>query len=138
MSSVTVNWLRARLMVGVDSRGRTLVIGRDEGQDPHWAGVKASDLLMLSAASCSMYDVVEIMEKQREPLEDIQVICEADQDPKPPHRFTRMHLIYRVRGNIAVEKLERAIQLSHDKYCSVLATIRPNLKFSSEYEIIDN
>jgi putative redox protein len=123
-------------MVGVDSRGRTLVIGRDENQDPMWAGVKASDLLMLSAASCSMYDVVEILEKQREPLEDIQVECEADQDPDPPYRFTRMHLKYKVYGKISPEKLERAITLSQDKYCSVLATIRPNLTFSSEYEIL--
>lgn len=137
MGMITVNWLRARLMVGIDSRGKAVVIGRDEKQNPNWEGIKASDLLMLAAASCSMYDVLEIMEKQREPVEDMQVLCEADQLPEPPHRFTRLHLKYLVTGKVSAEKLERAIKLSQDKYCSVLATIRPNLDFSSEYEIIE-
>lgn len=137
MSSVVINWVRSRLMVGVDSRGNSIVIGRDQKQEPVWSGVKASDLLLISAASCSMYDVVEILEKQREPLEDIQVFCDGEQAPEPPHRFLTLHLKYRVYGKISPEKLERAIQLSQDKYCSVLATIRPNLRFSSEYEIVD-
>ena len=71
MSVVSVKWIESKLMLGVDSNGTTVALSNALERDPIWRGVIPSDMLLIAAASCSMYDVVEILEKQREPLEDL-------------------------------------------------------------------
>ncbi|NUM47157.1 MAG: OsmC family protein [Anaerolineales bacterium] len=134
-STVALTWIESKLMTGADSFGHPLVIGSSSEKDPKWAGLKPSDLLLLAAASCSTYDVVEILTKQREPLLGLDVQCTGEQEPEPPYRFTKIHLHYKVTGNINPAKLERAIQLSEDKYCSVINTLKPTVEFTSDYEL---
>lgn len=138
MSTITVKWVESKLMVGVDTRGVPIVISSIPERDPKWMGLKASDLLLISAASCSMYDVLQILKKQRMNVDHLEVICEGTQLNDPPYKFTHIHLKYIARGKIAADKLERAIYLSQDKYCSVLATLRPSVEISHEYEIISD
>lgn len=136
MSKVVVRWLESRLMVGTDSNGNSIVIGKLKDDKVSASGMKPSDLLLLAAASCSSYDIVEILTKQREPLKDLQVICEGIQLDKPPYNFTKIHLHYIVTGDVEAKKLETAIQLSEDKYCSVINTLRPGVSITNDYEII--
>ena len=136
MGTVTLRWVEGLLMVGTDSTGHSIVIGRSPEDKDSFVGLKASDLLLLAAAACSVYDVVEILAKQREPLQDLKVFCTGDQLPDPPYTFTKIHLHYQVKGAVDEKKLARAIQLSEDKYCSVISTLRPSVPVSSDYEII--
>jgi putative redox protein len=135
--TVNLKWTGARMMLGVDSRGSTIPIGFNREEEPPWNGIKPSDLLLLAAASCSAYDVVEILQKQREPLESLEIQCQGEQITEQPYNFVSINLKYRIRGDVTPKKVERAIQLSEDKYCSVLATLRAGVKISSEYEILD-
>jgi putative redox protein len=123
-------------MVASDSNGHSVVVGKSPDPDFEWAGIKPSDLLLMAVASCSVYDVVEILTKQREPLENMKVTCEGEQMPEPPYTFTRIHVHYLVRGRVQPERLEKAIALSEDKYCSVISTLRPGVPITSDYEII--
>ncbi len=134
--TVNLRWAGARLMLGVDSRGATIPIGYDREKEPPWNAVKPSDLLLLAAASCSAYDVVTILEKQREPLRGLEVQCTGEQLSEQPYQFVSVHLHYVISGDIDPKKVARAIQLSEEKYCSVLATLRPGVKLSSDYEIM--
>lgn len=137
MGTVTLRWLESLLMVGTDSNGHSIVIGKNPEGDPPWNGIKPSDLLLLAAASCSAYDVVTILTKQREPMEDMKVVCSGEQLPEPPYAFTEIHLHYIVTGAINPEKLEKAIQLSEVKYCSVICTLSAGgLQVTSDFEII--
>lgn len=136
MATVTIRWVEGTLMVGTDSNGHSIVIGRNPDDPKTNIGVKASDLLLLSAAACSAYDVAEILAKQREPLQDLKLVCSGEQLSEPPYRFTKIHLHYRVVGDVAQDKVERAIRLSEEKYCSVLNTLRAGVELSSDYEII--
>jgi putative redox protein len=133
--TVNIKWTGARMMMGVDSRGAAIPIGFNREADPVWSGAKPSDLLLLAAASCSAYDVVEILQKQREPLEGLDIQCTGEQITEQPYKFVTVHLKYIIKGAVNPKKVERAIQLSEEKYCSVLATLRPALEISSEYEI---
>jgi putative redox protein len=135
--SVNIKWAGARMMLGVDSRGAAIPIGYNRDADPTWNGVKPSDLLLLAAASCSAYDVIEILEKQRESVDELNVQCTGEQITEQPYKFVAVHLKYIIRGAVDPKKVERAIRLSEEKYCSVLATLRPSLTLSSEYEIIE-
>ena len=80
--------------------------------------------------------MVDILQKQREPLEGLDIQCSGEQITEQPYNFVRLHLKYIIKGAVNPQKVERAIHLSEDKYCSVLATLRPSLEISSEYEII--
>ncbi len=136
MGQVSIQWVNSQLMVGADSFGHPLVMGSWPEQSPEWAGLKPSDLLLLSAAACAAYDVVMILGKQREPLEGLMVACTGEQLPDPPYTFTAIHLHYTARGAVNPAKLARAITLSEDKYCSVVNTLKPVVKITSDFEIL--
>lgn len=135
-STVYVKWIESTLMTGMDSRGRSIVIGTNKDSNPEWLGVKPSDLLLLAAASCSAYDVINILKKQREPIEDMEIVCTGEQISDPPYTFVSLNLKYLLRGEVNVDKLERAIYLSEEKYCSVISTLQPSVKITSSYEIL--
>lgn len=135
MGTVTLRSVEGHLMVASDSNGHSIVIGKSPDPGFAWYGVKPSDLLLMSAAACSAYDVVEILGKQKQPMRDLKIIVQGDQAPEPPYEFTRIHLHYVVYGKVDSQKLEKAIQLSEEKYCSVLCTLRPGVPLSSDFEI---
>ena len=134
---VKLEWLRSRMFVGTDHLGHSLAIGYQREDEPSGQGVNPSDMLLLSAASCSAYDVVQILEKSKQPLEDLKVDVTAEQSQENPFPYVSLHFIYRIWGDIPPEKIQRAMQLSEDKYCSVLATLKPGLTFTSEFVIED-
>ena len=136
MSTITLRWIESHFMVGSDSNGHSIVIGKSPDPDFQWAGIKPSDLLLLAVASCSAYDVVEILIKQREPLVGYKVMCEGNQMTDPPYTFTDINLRYLVWGDVNPAKLQRAICLSEDKYCSVISTLRLGVPIASDYEIL--
>ncbi|MFO8036496.1 MAG: OsmC family protein [Anaerolineales bacterium] len=133
--SVKLEWVGSRMFAGTDSKGHSLTIGYNRDHRPESQGASPSDLLMLSAASCSAYDVVEILEKQKQPLEGLSVTVTGTQKKDPPTKYLSMHLTYRVKGDVEPEKLERAIQLSEEKYCTVSITLRQCVDITSEYKI---
>lgn len=136
MASVVVRWIKSHLMVGTDSNGNSIVIGKLMDDQKAASGMKPSDLLLLAAASCSGYDIADILIKQREPIKNLQVNCDGIQLDKPPYNFTKIHLHYIVSGAVEENKLEKAIKLSEEKYCSVINTIRPGVQITNDYEII--
>jgi putative redox protein len=136
MGTITLRWVDRTLMVGTDSTGHSIVIGRSPENHDNFIGVKPSDLLLISVASCTAYDVLEILSKQREPLVDLKILCSGEQMNDPPYTFKKIHLQYQIKGNVDPVKLERAIKLSEEKYCSVISTLQQSVPVSSEYEIL--
>jgi len=138
MRTVAVNWVVSQLMTGVDSVGHPLVIGSWPEKDPEWSGPKPADLLLLSAAACSAYDVMMILSKQRAVLESLEIACTGEQEPNPPYAFTSIHLHYIFKGpGLDPKKVERAIRLSEDKYCTVVNTLKPAVTISSDFEMVE-
>lgn len=92
------------------------------------------NLLAVSLAACTAADVVEILEKMRVPLAALEVKVDGDRRPEPPRRYTRIRLEYRVRGvaDEAESKLRRAVALSHEKYCSVLHSLRGDIEVTTD------
>lgn len=135
MGTVNLQWVKPYLFVANDSRGYSLNISSLSNEVGGRMGAKASDLLLISAAACSSWDVAEIMTKQRQPLRDLQVRCTGEQMSDPPYTFTKIHIVYTAYGPVDPDKLEKAIRLSEDKYCSVISTLRLGVPVTSEFEI---
>ena len=102
-------------------------------------GVKPSDLMSMALIGCSSYDVVEILQKQRQDLQQLKVTAESIQDDDPPWRFRRIHIHYQAVGKgIDSEKLGKAIQISEEKYCSVYATLKDAVEITHDFEVVES
>lgn len=135
MSVVTLRWVEDRLMVGTDSNGHSIAIGKQPGKSDEFAGMKASDLLLLSVAACAAYDVIGILIKGRETFQALKVTCTGEQKPEPPFSFTSISLQYEVTGPVKKDRMERAVRLVEEKYCSVISTLRSGVPILCEYVI---
>ena len=139
MSTVNMKWIDGELFVGVDSFGHTIVTGSWPAQEPEWAALKPSDLLLLGLIGCAGYDVVTILKKQREQLTGLEMSCTGEQMDEAPYAFTKIHIDYRLAGHdLSENKVRRAIQLSEEQYCSVAATVRGVAEITSSYTILDS
>ena len=101
-------------------------------------GVKPSDMMAMALIGCSSVDVVEILKKQRQDLQELKVTAQSTQDDDPPWRFRKIHIHYQAIGkDIDLEKLGKAIRISEEKYCSVYATLRDAIEITHDYEVVE-
>ncbi len=136
MSEITLRQIDNKMMAASDSNGHSIVVGLSPLHQKQWVGVKPSDLLLISIAACASYDVVEILNKRREDYHDLVIACSGEQHDEPPYAFYKIHLSFKLRGSVDPVQLERAIQLSMTKYCSVINTLRPDVPVTSDFEIL--
>jgi putative redox protein len=131
MSTVQVKWLEGKQFVGIDSTSHSVVIS----SPADGVGMKPSDLLLVSLAGCTAYDVVEILGKKRQKLQGLTVEVSAEQESDAPWTFRRIHTVYRLRGEVSEKAAKQAIELSESKYCSVAATLRAAAELTWELVI---
>lgn len=93
------------------------------------------DALVISLASCSAIDVVDYLEKRRTPASSLSVSVRFSRAPNPPRRLTDALLTYRVASASPREHVERAVQLSFEKYCSVAGSLAPDTRLDYEIEL---
>jgi putative redox protein len=133
MSDVTLRWTGEGLtFVSTTAHGAPILTGND----PDGPGAKPSDLLPLSLAACTVYDVVVILRKQRQDLQGLEVRVTSEQDEDPPWSFRAIHMHFLVHGAVDDRKVARAIDLSESKYCSVAATLRSVVRLSHSHEVV--
>jgi putative redox protein len=137
MGKASVAWVQKLQFVGTDSTRHSVVVSAAD--EENGVGMKPSELLLISLASCTAYDVVNILQKKRKELRLFRIDIEAEQEAESPWAFTRIHLHYVVAGeNISARDVSKAIELSHEKYCSVSATLRKAVELTHDYEIIES
>ena len=135
MADVRLVWTGDRIQfVGTSGYGEPILVGGDvEGP-----GAKPSDLLPLSLAACTAYDVVEILRKQRQDLLGLEVVAISEQDPDPPWTFRSIHLRFQLRGTVDASKAAKAVEIAETRYCAVAATIRSVVRLTHEVTIVPN
>jgi len=99
------------------------------------AGISPVQALVAALASCMATDVVLILTRGRLPIEALEARIEAERAPSDPKRLTRVSLRFVVKGAVLAEKIERAIELSRETYCSVWHSLQPDIDFQTSYEI---
>jgi putative redox protein len=132
---VETKWLR-NMAFETDVNGHKITLdaspevgGEDLGPRPK--------LLMLSAlGGCTGMDVVSILQKMRVDFEGVNVIVEGDVTDEHPKHFFKMHIIYEVTGkDLPLDKIEKAVSLSEERYCGVSASYRKSMEITSEIRL---
>ncbi len=126
---IHVKWLEDREFIAQTPAGRALAVaGR--------FGFKPMELMLVGVAGCTAWDVVEILTKQRQRLTGLTVSIAGRQRDEPPNIFTLVQVRYRLVGrNLDPKAVERAIQLSEEKYCSAMAVIRAVCPVETSWEV---
>jgi putative redox protein len=99
------------------------------------AGPSPVDALALALAGCMAIDVVDIIKKGRHPLASLEARVSGERRDDPPRRFTRFTLIFILGGNVPAHVVQRAIDLSRDKYCSVWHSLREDIELDTSFDV---
>jgi putative redox protein len=133
-----VKWVEDRTFVGETASGHKIVFGTASGPDgaKPKPGPSPMELVLIGAGGCSAYDVVHILEKGREAVEDCVVEMDSDRAETEPKVFTRIHMHFIVTGKgLKPEAVARAIELSAEKYCSASIMLAKTAKITHDFEI---
>ena len=102
----------------------------------HNAGARPMEMLLMGLASCSAIDMILILKKQKQVIEDFRMTVDGLR-PKgaTPAPFQKIHITYKLKGQLDESRVKRAIDLSMDKYCSATAQFRPTAEITYSYEL---
>ncbi|MFZ9886663.1 MAG: OsmC family protein [Myxococcota bacterium] len=99
------------------------------------AGVRPMEMVLMSLAGCSALDVLHILQKQRQGLQDLNVEVDGQRADAVPAVFTTIHLRFVATGEVEAAKLERAVELSMEKYCSVAHMLQAKVEITHSAEV---
>ena len=126
---MTIRHLGGARYVGQNGAGDQIIIDGEEVA----LGVRPMEALLAALGTCTAFDVVSILAKRQTPVESYRIELEGERAEEPPRRYTRIWIRHLVSGEgITPENLERAVSLSHEKYCSVVASLNAEI----EYEVV--
>ena len=133
-----VKWAEARTFIGETESGHKIAFGAALGDDGQKPGPSPMELLLLGTGGCSAYDVVHILERGREPVEDVVVEIDATRAETDPKVYTDIHMHFIVKGRgLSREKVARAVDLSIEKYCSASAMMAASATLTHDFEVVD-
>lgn len=125
----TLTWDKDLIFVGRTNRGYEIEF--DAAQQ--W-GCSPTESLLLSVAGCMGIDMVSFLKKMRCEIKSYKMDIVGERNPTPPQYYTAIEMIIAVTGaGLTAKKIERAISLSHEKYCSVYHSLRKDIQVKVDY-----
>ena len=136
--NISVKWIDGMLMVGKSDSGHAIVMDGPPEIGGENLGVRPMEMLLLGMAGCTMIDVISTLEKMRENLSDCQAKVSADRGEEYPKVFTNIHVHFILRGKqLNPSKVDKAIKLSAEKYCSASIMLGKTAVITHDFEIIE-
>ena len=136
--NISVKWIDGMLMVGKSDSGHAIVMDGPPDIGGENLGARPMEMLLLGMAGCTMIDVVSTLEKMREKFSDCQTKVSADRGEEYPKVFTNIHVHFILRGkHLNPSKVDKAIKLSAEKYCSASIMLGKTAVITHDFEIIE-
>jgi len=118
--------------------GHELMLDLDEDAGGKNLGPRPKPLLLVSLGGCTGMDVISILKKMRIEPDYFNVRIEGEVTEEHPKHFTKIHLIYEFRGkDLPIDKLQKAIDLSKERYCGISYTLQQVVELTSEIKILE-
>jgi len=129
VNKATLTWDKDLIFIGRTNRGYE--VEYDAAQQ--W-GCSPTETLLLSVAGCMAIDMVSLLRKMKCEIRSYKMDIMGERNPVPPQYYASMEMVISVAGaNLTPKKIERAIALSHEEYCSVYHTLRKDMKVKVDY-----
>jgi putative redox protein len=133
-----VKQLRGITLVGKTDSNNWITMDGPENFFGSNAAIRPKELLLLSLGGCTGSDVIAILQKKKANLKGFEINITAEQQEEHPQVYTKIHLEFVFYGkNIQDKDVERAIELSQTKYCSVTVMLQKSVEITHSYKIID-
>jgi putative redox protein len=133
MQTAEVKWIGEQKFVATSPSGHAMAIDSDRESNK---APGPMELVLMALGACTATDVVSILKKKRQKLESLEVVCSGERAAEPPTVWTKLEIVYRLRGELDEGAVKHAIELSEEKYCSVAAMLKKTAKISWRYEIL--
>jgi putative redox protein len=126
-------------MEAVNEQGRSIQLDASPDDGGNNLGMRPMQLLLAAMGGCSAIDVISILRKQRQPLKDIKITVTGEREKGVvPSLYTEVHAHFKLYGDVDLQKAEKAVALSIEKYCSVSKTLEMNAKITYSVEILNS
>ncbi len=133
MQTATVKWIGEQKFVATSPSGHAITIDSDRASNK---APGPMELVLMALGACTATDVVSILDKKRQKLESLEVICSGERATEPPTVWIKLEILYRLRGSLDENAVKRAIELSEQKYCSVSAMLQKTATLTWRHEIL--
>jgi putative redox protein len=133
MQTASVKWIGEEKFVATSPSGHAITIDSDRASNQ---APGPMELVLMALGACTATDVVSILKKKRQKLDSLEVICSGERAAEPPSVWTKLEILYRLRGPLEEAAVQRAIELSEQKYCSVSAMLQKTAKLTWRHEIL--
>ncbi len=134
----TVKWLDHMSFVGESGSGHSVVMDGPPDDGGRDMGVRPMEMVLLGMGGCTAFDVVHILKKGRQQITDCHVELEAERAADVPKVFTKIHAHYIIKGkSLDAKKIERAVVMTAEKYCSVSIMLAATVEITHDFEIIE-
>ena len=134
----TVKWVDGMMFLGESGSGHAVVMDGAPEAGGRNHGVRPMEMLLLGLGGCTAFDVVLILKRGREPINGCEVEITAERAETDPKVFTAIHLNYKLSGKgLAAAKVERAIALSKEKYCSASIMLGATAKITADFTVAE-
>jgi len=136
--NISVNWIDGMLMVGKSHSGHSITMDGPPEIGGNNLGVRPMEMLLLGVAGCTMIDVVTTLKKMRQDLTNCETKLSAERAEEHPKVFTDIHIQFIVKGqDLDPKKVEKAITLSAEKYCSASIMLGKTASITHDFEIVE-
>ncbi len=134
--TITINW-KEKMAFEADIDGHKILMDAAPGVGGENKGPTPKPFLMVSLGGCTAMDVISIAKKMKQDIESFEIELIGDIEEEFPKPYTGIHIIYKFKGNdLDPKKLDRAVNLSQDRYCGISATLRKAMGLSYEVVIL--
>jgi putative redox protein len=133
MQTATVKWIDGEKFMVTSPTGHAIVVDADRESN---TATGPMDMVLMALGACTATDIVIILAKKRQKLQSLEVLCSGERAVDPPRVWTRLEVLYRLRGNLDETAVKHAIELSESKYCSVSAMLQKTAKLTWRHEIL--
>jgi len=124
--------------VGESGSGHSVVMDGAPDVGGRNMGVRPMEMVLLGLGGCTAFDMVLILQRQRQSISDCQVEIEAERAEEVPRVFTKIHVHYIVKGRgLDPKKVERAVNMTAEKYCSVSIMLSASVELTHDFEIVE-
>ena len=135
MAAATITWVEGMQFVARGDTGHAVLLDAAEEVGGSNSAARPMELLLMGLMGCTAMDVVSVLKKKRQPLTQFKIFASAERASEHPQYYTKIHLEYVAYGEVNPAALERAVQLSQEKYCGAIATVRGKTEVTSSFRV---